>query len=173
VKDVFGAEYGVNDIVVYATAQGYSSASGRMRIGRVVKISGRQVTIQPFQQDGAHKPVKYIDTRTGKGIDPYCASRKHIAEDEHYTDKRTGERLTELQMSPYINRDGTPWAPRSYYFDSLRRDNPAYVEHEHREYHHAVLKDYVGTAETKPRVSVIGVSDIAKWAGPVPDGWSE
>lgn len=115
-KDFLGQEYNVGDKVLYAAMSGRSAC---MVLAEVVEIyeapkSGYsdweahgfeltadkkqlKVKLQPlnssrWKQHSEH--TRYIDTRTGKGIDPFARSGKHMT-GNYYEHNDTGQKLYE------------------------------------------------------------------------------
>lgn len=93
--DFLGRTYGVGDTVVYAATSGRSVT---MVFGRVVALrpSGA-IDVQPLdaarweQHSGR---THYVDTRTGKRIDPHVEDGRHYAKPPCYRHDVTGEEVS-------------------------------------------------------------------------------
>lgn len=93
-KDFLGQEYGVGDTIVYA---GTRDRSVQMVLAKVVKFNeSGSVQVQPVQKDSRwkqhHGSSKWIDSRTGKKIDPYAD--EHVLEPSKRRHRVTGALLS-------------------------------------------------------------------------------
>lgn len=83
--DFLGNEYKAGDYVIYAVT---ASQSINMIKGQVVDIlENGKVKIQPIagsRWSSHHGRTYTVDNRTGKRIDPWAKSGKHIKEAAHY-----------------------------------------------------------------------------------------
>lgn len=162
-KDFLGNEYAEGDSIIYAAMSGRSVT---MVAARVIKFNDSgSVTVQPLKssrwEQHTTKRTRYIDKRTGKGIDPYAPSGKHTEQEAYVTDKRTGERIPEENLKAFIGGGYMPW--------KFGTDNPNFVPHEFREYHPTVYMDYVKQViedGAKP-VTLTITKNIVKWVSPV------
>jgi hypothetical protein len=125
VKDFLDQEFGPGDTIVYPAASGRSI---NMVAATVISINEKgTVRVQPFE--GARwkrsSRIRYIDTRTGKGIDPWLD--EHIKQPPHRRHKMTGLKLTweEWHRLPFLQQQDF-------------------------EYVRVTLKDYVGTVDDGP-----------------------
>lgn len=156
-KDWLGKEYTVGDTVIYAAGSGRSIT---MVVARVLKFTEKEhpykdgttthVQVLPirssrWKQHGGH--TKYIDTRTGKGIDPWAGKAKHMLVPGHEIDTRTGQKIPE-DNKPY--NGGVPY--------------------EYRKYVYTVWQPWVKTVKegVKP-VTLTVTENITKWEGEIPD----
>lgn len=98
--DFLGQKYGVGDTIVYA---GTSGRSVQMVLGRVVKFNPTgSVKVQPIDQASRwkqhHGSSHFIDSRTGKRIDPYREDGGHIKVPSFYRHEETGEELSYSEL---------------------------------------------------------------------------
>lgn len=127
VKDFLGNEYTVGSLVIYPVS--YGSHSVMLAMGKVLKISEKSVQVEPVEASrGKHYygRTRYIDNRTGKGIDPYCNSGKHIEEEGHYILKETGSRLARTEVMRY-GYGQTEYIPAKFKDYVERVNNPTSV----------------------------------------------
>ena len=180
-KDWLGREYDVGDLVLYAAMSGRSVT---MVLGRVTKIlvgpkygyanypadklteddKETKVQVQPikssrWKQHGNRN--YYVDTRTGKHIDPWAGNGRHIKTEAHYRDRNTGEHLTYFASAPgdrHVYRGG-------YYTNAGRR-----VDREDREYVATEFQPWVEhRTEEAPRPVTLSITEnIVKWDGEIP-----
>lgn len=149
ITDFLGQEIGVGDKVIYAAQSGRAV---NMIFAEVVSFSDSgSVTVTPLKSSRwkqHHGTMKWIDKRTGKGIDPYCASGKHLKSKGGYVWADTGERLTDEELSRY--RAMNPWGGRD------REIKPVA----------SVFKDYVERVNGGPGPVTLKVAEnIVKWNG--------
>ena len=138
-KDFLGQTIRLGDLIVYATASGKAK---NMTLGRVLTIN--------FKDDGAVKSVqvqpiksarwsqhrqrdKYIDTRTGKGVDPYSGKHstgpwksKETGESATYEDVVVAKKAWEAAQPRTVNNNYSYYA-RPYYDANLYFDYVGYV----------------------------------------------
>lgn len=116
-KDFLGQEYAEGDFILYAAMSGRSC---NMVLGYVLKFNeSGSVKVQPVKSARwtQHGRTRYIDTRTGKGVDPH-RSPKHILKDAHFTDKVTGVEVSYAEMYAYLDEHyGKGY--RNFYHDYL------------------------------------------------------
>lgn len=149
-KDWLGQEISEGDTIIYAAMSGRSVT---MVLGTVVKFNeSGTVRVQPVKSsrwEQHHGRLRYIDNRTGKGIDPYSGDGKHIASEGHYVRTDTGEKVTADDKYNLYRRGVLSW-----------RDV---------EYKPTAFKDYVErvTDEVKP-VTLTVTENITKWTGELP-----
>lgn len=141
--DFLGREYGVGDTVVYAAGSGRSIT---MVFGEVVKIhESGAINVQPL--DSArwvqhHGSTHYIDTRTGKRIDPHAGEGRHYETPPSYRHRTTGETLT---SEDYHERRNVP----GFYL----RDWSEW------EYQRAVFHDYVQEVKEGPKPVTLQITE--------------
>lgn len=152
--DWLGQEYGPDDLVLYAAMSGRSC---NMVLGRVVRFGPRSVTVAPVK--GARRQhggrTRYIDTRTGKGIDPWAASRKHIKRESGRENTETGEFISYDDLHAL----SLPWREEEARYPRAPDGPWKYVP--------AVFHDYVKTSE--PQVTLTVLKNVTKWTGEVPE----
>lgn len=177
-KDWLGREYDVGDLVLYAAMSGRSVTMVLARVTKILRGPKYGYADYPADELGEDEtevkvqvqPLKssrwkqhgirdyYVDTRTGKRIEPWAGDGKHIVTEGHYRDRNTHERLT-------FDYSGYPRCP-GYYTEAGRR-----VEHGDREY---VLTEYQPWVEHRteaaPRPVTLSITaNIIKWDGELPD----
>jgi len=103
--DFLGSEYGPGDIVIYGQSSGRCINMIKAKVLEI-KENGN-VRVQPLggsRWQGHSNRRYYVDTRTGKRIDPY-RSDKHVEKDAHYVDQSGKEYSSnELYRLPYFER---------------------------------------------------------------------
>lgn len=146
-KDWLGQEYDVGDTVIYAAMSGRSVT---MVLATVVKFNdSRSVTVQPERSSRwkqHHGRTRYIDNRTGRGIDPYAGwdEGRHVKEAGHYIRTDTCARVTDAEAWQ-LGYGMTRWVPVQF-------------------------KDYVEEVTEAPKpVTLTVTQNITKWTGEVPD----
>jgi hypothetical protein len=99
--DWLGREYRVGDLILYAAT---SSRSVQMILGRVVEMRDNgNVKVQPLRSSRWKQHYgrqRWIDNRTGKGIDPYC----HVKSGGYQVWVDTGERISDEERWERLNR---------------------------------------------------------------------
>lgn len=143
-KDWLGQEFSVGDLVIYGAGSGRSIT---MVLGRVTKFNAGSVGVQPLRSSRWPPPrrTRWIDNRTGKGIDPY-ATEKHTEVPAHYVHKVTGKTIT---------------AEERYVLDRWERREYEYIP--------PVFKDYAEEVITPVQPVTISVTkNITKWNGELP-----
>lgn len=144
--DWLGQEVAVGDTIVYAAMSGRSVT---MVLAKVVSFNeSGSITVQPLQSSRwkqHYGRTRYIDTRTGKGIDPF-ATDKHTAEPSYCRHKQTGERLSA---------------------EDINNGRLGYLDYE---YVPAVWKDYVEQVkEPTSKVTLTVTANVTKWTGATPE----
>lgn len=142
-RDFLGRDYGVGDTVVYAAGSGRSIT---MVFGEVVKIhDSGAISVQPL--DSArwvqhHGSTHYIDTRTGKRIDPWAGEGRHLKTPPMYRNKTTGETITSEEHHE-------------------RRSKPGFYQREWSdwEYQPAVFADYVQEVKEGPKPVTLQITE--------------
>jgi hypothetical protein len=175
VKDFLGNEYGVGDKVLYAAMSGRSVT---MVLAEVVRIFEApkygqayekvdelgpddkeiHVSVQPLSSSRwkqHYGRTRYIDSRTGKGIDPFSGKGKHMTGD-YYEHRETGKRVYRSDA------DQHPEFPRFYGYEwgTPEKQVPGYrfVKQE--------FKNYVNRIEDGPKPVTLYITDnIVKWVG--------
>lgn len=155
-KDWLGNEYDVGDLVLYAAGSGRSIT---MVLARVVELRDNgNVKVQPlkssrWQQHSARG--YYVDTRTGRHIEPWSPSGEHIKSHGFRRDRKTHERLTEKFDHMH----------NGYYTDAGRKVSYGDWEYVPTEYQPWVEHRY----EDAPRpVTLTVTKNIVKWDGELP-----
>lgn len=136
-EDFLGNEYSAGDVIVYA---GLSGRAVQMVKAEVVELKDNgNVVVQPLAGSrwGRSRQTRYIDSRTGKGIDPY-ATDKHDEVSAHYRVKATGEVLSQEEY--WI----LPWSPTKF---------------QDHEYVPTVFKDYVQEVDSPPKKVTLTVTE--------------
>lgn len=104
--DFLGNEYGPGDIIVYGQSSGRCINMIKAKVLEI-KENGN-VRVQPLagsRWKGHHGKTYSVDNRTGKRIDPWAASGKHIKEPSCYVSKDGKKYTTEyLNSLPYWER---------------------------------------------------------------------
>lgn len=145
--DWLGQSIEVGDHVIYPAGSGRSIT---MIIGTVVGFNDNgSITLCPVKSSRwkqHHGRTRYVDNRTGKGIDPWSGSGKHIVEGGCHVRRSTGEEINDedyyaLQRS------------RGYRYDDYA-------------YKPVVFKDYVERQDTPTtKVTVHVTENVTKWTG--------
>lgn len=146
--DWLGQPIEIGDHLLYPAGSGRSIT---MVLAKLVRIHDNgSVTVEPVKASRwkqHYGRTRYIDTRTGKGIDPF--RDPHIADGGYKYRTDTGERVTEEEEYQLIRSRAMKWSDFSY----------KTVE----------FKDYVqrvDQATTAVHISV--VENITKWTGELP-----
>lgn len=109
-EDFLGRTFGPGDTVVYPAQSGRSV---NMVKARVISINpSGTVTVQPLMSarwEQHSGQTRYVDGRTGKGIDPNRGTR-HVETAGHYRNTRTG---ATVEWVPYA--DWRVWRERDEY----------------------------------------------------------
>ncbi len=131
-EDAFGREYSVGDIVVYAITSGRSINMIKAEV--LAFLDSGSVRLQPLDGSrwGRSGETKWIDKRTGRGIDFY--NEEHIEKRAHHRVIATGE---EVSYEELFDRN-SPWFGQMY-----NRSTLEYVPTKH--------KDYVREIKLPPR----------------------
>lgn len=148
-KDFLGQEYVVGDHVVYATLSGRSVTQ---TLGIVVAITDKSVVVRPvFDSRGWRVPAerqkrtRYIDSRTGKGID--VSFVKHHERVVGWVHKGTGEFIDFEAMDALSYPDGKPVYGYGYGWHDLGKNDlkRQYADKVLAQYDRAypIYKDYV------------------------------
>lgn len=161
-----GVEFDIGDTVVYASTVGRSAKLTR---GVVVGFKGGGVQIRRTETSWGGKvgkETRYIDSRTGKGIDP--SYEKHQVRGYGFIHKPTGDFLTytDLYRRKILNYDeiydenGRPryW---SYYDRKQPKYNTEYIESDYQSVR-PIYKDYVQEVEKESRPVNVGLGNILK-----------
>jgi hypothetical protein len=138
VKDWLGNEFEAGDLVLYPNVSG---SSPNMMLARVKDIRGKAVIVVPIKGSrwDNNGRTTFIDTRTGKTVDPYRNESEHMHA-QRFLNLETGERTD----SSTVARD---WPRRAYspFKDHIRKNN----------------------VQTAVRLTV--TKNITKWMGPYAD----
>lgn len=140
-RDFLGRDYGVGDTVVYAAGSGRSIT---MVFGEVVKIhESGAINVQPL--DSArwvqhHGSRHYVDTRTGKRIDPYAGEGRHYKVPPSYRHRVSGEVLSSEE-----------------YYE--RRHSMQYREWSDWEYTPVEFADYVQEVKEGPKPVTLQITE--------------
>lgn len=156
-KDWLGNEYDVGDLVLYAAMSGRSVT---MVLARVLAFNeSGSVSLCPVKSSRWKQHYGrsfYIDTRTGKRIDPY-RSDKHVETPAYFTHKTNPEwtlSLEEYNQLPY----------------SFRTRNGGKEDRDAYEYVSTKFKDYVEyKIEPTQKVTIHITENIVKWTGELPE----
>lgn len=162
-KDFLGNEYGPGDVIVYAAMSGRSVT---MVKATVVSINdGGTVTVRPVESSRWRHysgRTRYIDKRTGKGIDPFAESHKHYAKPPHYRHEETGE---EISVEDYSAR--RPKLPGAYRWGYNAQDLELLAKYHKWRRVSGTWHDYVEAVQAGPRPVTLQVTEnIVK----IPDG---
>lgn len=160
--DIAGNEIAPGDDVVYPQMSGRSVQMVR---GKLVSYNGKTAQIERAEGSrwsASYNRTRYRDKRTGKGIDPYTASRKHykVKPSHTFTNKETGEVLRAFdgeEASPEYKQVYETLYGWNFYGREAAREQWA------SDYHRGEFHDYVEeyTDEPKP-VTIHNVSNIVK-----------
>jgi hypothetical protein len=147
--DFLGQVIDVGDRVIYAAQRGRAV---NMVLAEVLKFNDSgAVTVQPLKSSRwkqHYDRVLYIDSRTGKGIDLWSSSKKHIESGGYYIWADTKERPTEDELR------------RNQGFGGYYSPDPS----RRLEWVREVFKPYVQRVVTSPAPVVLRVTDnIIKW----------
>lgn len=143
-KDWLGNELAVGDYIIYAAMSGRSVT---MIIATIVSFNDSgTVTVRPVKSSRwkQHDHTKYVDSRTGKGINVY--NDKHTARGSYLRHKDTGEELTWEQFDERLRKD-----------HSLSRQDFDYVPR--------TFRDYVKVVNVVKPVTLMVTENITKWHG--------
>jgi hypothetical protein len=169
--DFLGNPLAIGDTVVYASTQGRSAKLtkgvivGSARGG--VKVKRTEVSSYGIRGKVGTRTA-YIDSRTGKGIDP--SFEKHQERGYGYVHKRTGEFVNNISTKQYTNFDEVQaWHkanPHSgYYYSSPRapeyRENPDFVKADW-EFVRPIYKDYVTEVQKEAPPVTVGTGSMLK-----------
>lgn len=169
-KDFMGNELNIGDTVVYASLAGRSA---KLTKGKIVafKASGVQVQRESTSWGGdVSKQTRWVDSRTGKGIDPSYA--KHQERGYGYVNQKTGEyirsedyyhhRYTNYQaVQDWYQKHGYGWG---YYSTPKRPEyilNPDFVDADWKSVS-PIYKDYVTEVEKAPPPVTVGTGSMLK-----------
>lgn len=181
-KDWLGQEYGPGDYVTYAQVNGRSA---NIIVGQVDSFTDKgNVKVIPITGSRwkGHSAKKYVDSRTGKGIDP--SFKKHQTRESGYTHKTTGEFFTHDQIYRlhYPNLDEVrAWEqanPNWWYNNRYGANNdrprlkgdPNFNRSDY-EYTEPLYKDYVELRSNMPTVTLIITANITKVPSEVVEAW--
>lgn len=118
-QDWLGNEYGEGDLVLYPRQLSHSTS---ITLGRVVTVREKTVTVMPVKSSRYKHwgRTRYIDTRTGKPIDPYRGD--HLAEGGCYLNPDTGERTSDSHVARSWDR--YEYRPHKDYIRSENTQSP-------------------------------------------------
>lgn len=180
-KDWLGNELAVGDNIIYAAMSGRSVT---MVIAEIVSFNeSGSVTVEPIRSSRwkqHYGRTRWIDTRTGKGINPDLVkkdgSKPHVAVDSHYEDKDGNWFEPYEEKIQYPSYSGFRYAGVGT--DTVTRHSPQegvyygtgdIPEPYKWKYVGTTYKDYVQT-ETKASKATLSVTEnITKWTGELPD----
>lgn len=167
--DFLGNPLSIGDTVVYASTIGRSAALTK----GVIVGSGRSggVKVQRTEvswRGDVKKQTGYIDSRTGKGINPDF--HKHQLRGYGYVHKVSGEFVENLSRLKYSNYDDVQaWhkanPTHGYYYSGPKP--PQYIENpefdkDAWEWVRPVYKDYVTEVEKTPPPVTVGTRSMLK-----------
>lgn len=181
-KDWLGQEYQPGDYVTYAQMNGRAA---NIIVGQVDSFTDKgNVKVVPITGSRwkGHSSKKYVDSRTGKGIDP--SFKKHQKRESGYTQKSTGKFFTyeERNRLHYPNLDevraweaaNPNWWYNSRYGANNNRPrlepDPNYNADDW-EYTEPIYKDYVELRNNMPTVTLIITANITKVPSEVVEAW--
>lgn len=157
-KDFLGQPYGVGDHIIYPVMSGNSIA---VVLAKVLEIQDAKVVVEPVRSSRwkqHYGRTRYIDTRTGKGIDPDLrrkdGTEPHIETDAHMRDKLTKEVI--------------PYAQETKYLEAKYGYDKRYHRYEYLEYVPVVYKDYVQEVKVPSKAVLTVTANIVKWDTEVP-----
>jgi len=140
--DWLGQEVRVGDYVTYPVARGRSINVALATVDKIAKDEEypneiRYVFVTPLENTGSRwshgtGKSRYIDNRTGKGIDPWAGAGKHMARSSCHRNVHTGEIF---EYAEYLE---------------IFKSNRAASWSDY-EYVPAVFKDYVEEVEIGPK----------------------
>jgi hypothetical protein len=160
-KDFLGKDWAVGDTILYGAASGRSAIT--MVIARVDKIrlnedgTTKSVTVTPLKSSRwkqHYGRTRWIDTRTGKNVDPDY----HIKKKAHYIDKITRQEIPRKDfwdLANYIEQ---------HYGRENRFDTYKYLEYVPDEYN-----DYIQEGETVKSATLTVTDNIVRWDGELPE----
>lgn len=175
-KDWLGKEYGVGDLILYAAMSGRCVT---MVLGKVLRIyqgpqygysqyreedpdyqTETKVQVQPLKASRwkQHGRTRFIDTRTGKGIDAYLIEKNGFYRHQnggYFEDTQTGERVPRSVYDERFRR----WR----YWDADSKLPPGW------KYIPATYKDYVKQETAVSPVTISVTENIVKWTGDTDD----
>lgn len=122
--DWLGNEISVGDTVIYPVSSGGAMALALAVVDSINTYedgSLKSVTVSLLERDGSDASrwhhgwtyTRYIDSQTGKGIDPDAGNGKHIAIEAHYVNRVNKNKIS---IEGYYNLPlkGTRWGDWEY-----------------------------------------------------------
>lgn len=167
--DFLGNPLAIGDTVVYASTVGRSAALTKGVIVGPGKSGGVKVQRTEVSWRGdVKKQIGYIDSRTGKGINPDF--HKHQKRGYGYVHKVSGEFVENISTKQYINyAEVQAWHkanPHSgYYYSSPKppeyKQNPDFIKSDW-EFVRPVYKDYVTEVQKEAPPVTVGTGSMLK-----------
>lgn len=164
--DFLGNVLAVGDTVVYASLAGRSA---KLTKGVIVAFKGSNVQVKREATSWGGKvgtETRYVDSRTGKGIDPSYA--KHQERGYGYEHRITGRFLDGdgFYREKFLNYDEVQdyYRKNGWYGGYNRpqyKHNPAFVEEDWKSVR-PIYKDYVTEVEKEPRPVTVGTGSMLK-----------
>lgn len=135
---------------------GMSGRSATVALGRVIRFGPKSVTVARLKDARGFRSggrTRYIDTRTGKGIDPFH-NDKGIARDSGYENAETGEFVANREL----------W---SLSYDERRARYPRMSEGGPWRHVSWQLHPWIEVVTPESQVTLTVLENVTKWTGEV------